>query len=142
MVSFPARALRSNLMGRLHGLVQRHGEAYLARARGGGTQRELVHADADMEVWLLAWLPDHTTSIHDHGGAVTATAVLDGALLEERFVRAGFGVRAAGTVRRAAGDYDELDEGAIHRVRALGRTITLHAYAPRALDGRELEETR
>lgn len=144
MVSIPVRARSSDdLTSRLHALVTEHGEAYCAKARGWNAtecQRELVHRDADTEVWLLWWQPDHVTPIHDHGGAVTVTTVLSGALFEEQFERAGFGVRLTGSVRREVGDYDALDVPDIHRVRAVGPTISLHLHTPRAIDGRTFED--
>jgi hypothetical protein len=36
-----------------------------------------------VEVWLLGWAPGQVTRAHDHGGAATALAVVDGVLMEE-----------------------------------------------------------
>lgn len=143
MVSIPARTLQSDLASRLHALVREHGEAYCAKARSWNAtecQRELVHSEADIEVWLLWWHPDHATPIHDHGGAITVTTVLSGALFEERFAREGFGVRVTDTVLRGYGEYDTLYEPDIHRVRSVGPTISIHLHSPRAIDGKVYEE--
>jgi hypothetical protein len=83
------------------------------------------------------------TPIHDHGGAVTVTTVLSGSVLEERFERidpaggaGGDRVRPTWTTVRGPGDVDPIDPSAIHRVRPLGRVVTLHLYVPRCTDGR------
>lgn len=141
MVSIPLRQ-PDNLASRLYALVREHGEAYCARARAWQSEecrREMVHAEADIEVWMLWWRPDHVTPIHDHGGAITTTTVLSGALFEESFARHHFGVRPTTSVRRDIGDYDTLAVPDVHRVRAIGPTISLHLHTPRAIDGAEFE---
>jgi predicted metal-dependent enzyme (double-stranded beta helix superfamily) len=141
VVSIPVRQ-PCTLATRLQALVREHGEAYCAHARAWQSEecrRELMHAEADIEVWLLWWRPDYVTPIHDHGGAITVTTVLSGALFEERFERHHFGVRPAGSIRRDPGDYDTLAVRDVHRVRAVGPTISLHLHTPRAIDGVEFE---
>lgn len=123
----------------LRSLVRDHGEAFHSRARfreGAEYNRELVHTAADFQVWLLSWLPGQITPIHDHGGVVTVTTVLSGAILEERFERTcGSLVRPTWTTRRVVGDIDRLDPAAIHRVRPVGNVVTLHLYVPTCADG-------
>jgi hypothetical protein len=130
----------SALATQLGALARDHGSTFRARAKfcaGVECHHELVHAAPDCEIWLLSWLPDQITPIHDHGGALTVTTVLSGALLEERFEPcAGWLVRPVWTLRREAGALDPIDPAAIHRVRPLGRAITLHLYAPSCVDGR------
>lgn len=141
MVSIPVRQ-SPTLASRLHALAQARGEALCVHARAWQSddcRRELVHVEDDIEVWLLWWRPDHATPIHDHGGAITVTTVLSGALFEERFERHRFGVKPAGTIRRDIGDYDTMAVPDIHRVRAIGPTISLHLHTPRAIDGVEFE---
>lgn len=48
--------------------------------------------DPDVDVWLLSWLPGHTTELHDHGDSAAAFTVVRGALTE---TRAEAGTRAA-----------------------------------------------
>jgi predicted metal-dependent enzyme (double-stranded beta helix superfamily) len=129
----------SDLSSFLGELVRDHGPAWHGRARfreGAECNRELVHTTAQLEVWLLSWLPGQVTPIHDHGGATTITTVLSGTVFEERFERtSGPLVRPTWTTLRAAGDIDRLDPAAIHRVRPLGNVVTLHLYLPACTDG-------
>ena len=54
-----------------------------------------LHADDDLDVWLISWTPDQSTALHDHGGSAGALTVVDGRLTEltaaphdlHRFVR-------------------------------------------------------
>lgn len=133
----------SNLVDILGALVRDHGETFHRRARfceGADYHRERVHAAPGYEVWLLSWLPGQITPIHDHGGAVTVTTVLSGAVLEERFERlAGGQVRPSWTKLRATGDIDPIAPTAIHRVRPVGNAVTLHLYVPTCADGQIYE---
>lgn len=88
---------------------------------------ELVHRDADVEVYVVSWMPGHDTGFHDHDDSAAAILVVEGSVVEERL---GFGLRDP--VRYAAGELVEVPAEAIHRVRHAGRApaVTLHAYAP------------
>jgi Cysteine dioxygenase type I len=44
-----------------------------------------LHADDELDVWLISWVPGHTTELHDHGGSLGALTVLSGALHEYRW---------------------------------------------------------
>jgi hypothetical protein len=91
-----------------------------------------LHAElAGAQVWLLSWLPDQDTPLHDHGTSAGAFAVVQGTL-SERVVAAG-----RTTVRESA---DDLTPG---RVRHFGphyvhqvtnaRTepaVSVHVYTP------------
>ena len=128
-----------DLVNVLAGLVRDHGAAFRGLARfeaGPECHRERVYTAADLEVWLLSWLPGQMTPIHDHGGAVTVTTVLSGSLIEERFVRTtGFDARPVWTMPRVAGDIDQIEPTAIHRVRPIGNVVTLHLYVPSCGEG-------
>ena len=136
---------RADLSSILRNLVRDHGAAFHSRARfrdGAEYNREQVYTAPGFEVWLLSWLPGQITPIHDHGGVVTVTTVLSGAILEERFERtSGPLVRQSWTTRRAAGDLDRLDPAAIHRVRPVGNVVTLHLYVPTCADGQIYQAT-
>ncbi len=86
---------------------------------------------AEAQVWLLSWLPDQGTPLHDHGTSAGAFAVVSGTLTE-RVVTAG-----RDGVRESA---DELTPG---RVRHFGRhhvhqvtnagvqaAVSVHVYTP------------
>ena len=44
-----------------------------------------VGSDADLDVWLISWVPGHPTELHDHAGSLGALTVLSGALDEFRW---------------------------------------------------------
>src|SRR4051794_17635502 len=43
-----------------------------------------LHGDAALEVWLLTWLADQSTDLHDHGASAAAFTVIEGSLSEVR----------------------------------------------------------
>jgi cysteine dioxygenase len=133
----------NELLASLQTFVRRDAGALRGRARFSPTNdyaRELVHRADGAELWLLSWLPGQVTPIHDHGGAASACTVLAGALLEQRFVRRGSGVVLAETTRHLPDHHVVIDADAIHRVRPLVPTISLHLYIPGALDGETFAE--
>jgi quercetin dioxygenase-like cupin family protein len=80
-----------------------------------------------VDVWVLTWLPDQATELHDHGHSTAAYTVLSGAVEEVRPVAGGLR-----TSRLVAGQTRWLAPGAIHDVRgaADGPAVSLHAYSP------------
>jgi quercetin dioxygenase-like cupin family protein len=80
------------------------------------------------ELWLLTWLPDQSTDLHDHGSSAAALTVVAG-LLEE--VRADAAGRRTSTVLRA-GDGVHLAPGVVHDVgnRGTEPAVSVHAYSP------------
>ena len=87
-----------------------------------------LHAGTHVDVWLLSWLPGHTTELHDHGDSAAAFTVLRGRLDE---VRLGPGQRALSALR-AVGSSTWIAPGVAHDVRAIGTdpAVSLHAYSP------------
>jgi predicted metal-dependent enzyme (double-stranded beta helix superfamily) len=84
-------------------------------------------ADPDVDVWLLSWLPEQSTELHDHGSSAAAFHVISGLLAETRW-EAGRSVvhrRGAGTTVWAA-------PGVVHDVCGAGDspTVSIHAYSP------------
>jgi len=125
----------------LRGFVRDRGESLQKRARfvpGDHYHRELVNSTPDLELWMLSWLPNQVSTIHDHGGAITVTTILSGALFEERFepIAGATTVRPTWTTKRGVGDIDPIDPTEIHRVTPIGRVVTLHLYAPTCPEGR------
>ena len=81
------------------------------------------------DVWLLTWLPDQTTDLHDHGEAAAAFTVVTGVLTEVR-------ARPDGVLSSSelpAGSTQTVPAGAVHDVANLGTApaISIHAYSPR-----------
>jgi predicted metal-dependent enzyme (double-stranded beta helix superfamily) len=104
---------------------------------------------ADAQVWLLSWLPEQGTPLHDHGTSAGAFAVVRGTLAE-RVVAAGRnGVRESsddltpGRVRHFGPHY-------VHQVSNPGNepAVSVHVYRPGlswmntyAVDGGTLRRT-
>ena len=79
------------------------------------------------DLWLLTWLPDQQTDLHDHGEADAAFTVVSGSLEE---VRVRDGARVATTLTR--GQVSWVPAGAVHDVgnRSTSPAISIHAYSP------------
>ena len=88
-----------------------------------------LHADDDLDVWLISWVPGHTTELHDHAGSLGALTVLSGALREYRWDGARLRQR-----RLDAGDQAAFPLGWVHDVTAAEdaafETLSVHAYSP------------
>lgn len=88
-----------------------------------------LHADDDLDVWLISWARGHTTELHDHGGSLGALTVLAGSLHELRWNGSGLHRR-----RLDAGDQAAFPLGWVHDVTAAGddwpETLSVHAYSP------------
>lgn len=105
---------------------------HLLPAGGWPTDRRWfarLHTDDELDVWLISWVPGHTTELHDHGGSLGALTVLSGALLEHRW--------DSGRLRSRhleAGDQAAFPLGWVHDVIAAGEggteTLSVHAYSP------------
>lgn len=87
-----------------------------------------LHGDDCVDVWLLTWLPGHTTDLHDHGDSSAAFVVVRGELEE---VRADRPDAALSSSRLAAGSAAWVAPGVIHDVRAHGDVpaVSIHAYS-------------
>lgn len=84
--------------------------------------------DAGVELWLISWPEGTETGWHDHGGSLGAFAVASGGVVEEVWATGGVRER-----RLAAGDSRSCGMRHVHNVRGSGpgRSLTVHAYAPR-----------
>jgi mannose-6-phosphate isomerase-like protein (cupin superfamily) len=81
----------------------------------------------DADLWLLTWLPDQQTDLHDHGEATAAFTVVSGQLEE---VRVSAGRRVSRSLSR--GQLSWVPAGAVHDVgnRSSAPAISIHAYSP------------
>jgi quercetin dioxygenase-like cupin family protein len=86
-----------------------------------------LHSDDDLDVWLISWVPGHSTELHDHAGSLGALTVLSGALREYRWDRGLLRSR-----RLDAGDQAAFPLGWVHDISAddPGETLSVHAYSP------------
>ena len=104
-----------------------HDWALLVRHDQQERTYQLLHRDADVEVYLVCWMPGQDTGFHDHDHSAAAITVVEGAITEERLA-------ITGAVKRtlSQGDSVTIAREAIHRVRHAGQrpATTLHAYSP------------
>lgn len=90
-----------------------------------------LHADDDLDVWLISWVPDRSTELHDHAGSIGALTVLSGSLIESRW--AGNELKSR---HLDAGDQASFPLGWVHDVAHApgstgpGPTLSVHAYSP------------
>ena len=81
-----------------------------------------------MEMWLLSWLPHHSTGFHDHGESNVGFCVTQGTLVEQQLRFAGPPCELrleAGATRAAGSDYIhclEWESGS--------PALSVHVYSP------------
>lgn len=92
-----------------------------------------LHSDEDVDVWLISWVPERNTELHDHAGSFGAITVLSGSLTELRWTGDALVER-----QLDAGDQASFPLGWVHDVmRSPGTeigpdapTLSVHAYSP------------
>jgi mannose-6-phosphate isomerase-like protein (cupin superfamily) len=96
--------------------------------RSDGRWWTRLHADHVLDVWLLTWLADQTTDLHDHGGSAAAFVVVEGALEE---IRAEPGADLTRAVA-VTGETCTVAPGVVHDVRNPTGVpaVSIHAYSP------------
>jgi hypothetical protein len=91
-----------------------------------------LHADlADAQVWLLSWLPEQGTPLHDHGTSAGAFSVVRGTLTE-RVVAAGRSGVQETTDELTAGRVRHFGPHYVHQVTntATEPAVSVHVYTP------------
>ena len=86
---------------------------------------------AGAQVWLLSWLPDQGTPLHDHGTSAGAFAVVRGALTE-RVVAAGRTGVTESQLELSAGRIRHFGPHYVHQVTNLHTepAVSVHVYTP------------
>ena len=88
-----------------------------------------LHGDDELDIWLISWVPDHSTELHDHGGSLGALTLLSGSLDEFRWDGEALRHR-----RIDAGDQAAFPLGWVHDVgwapTPAAPTLSVHAYSP------------
>jgi mannose-6-phosphate isomerase-like protein (cupin superfamily) len=81
------------------------------------------------DVWLLTWVTDTNTDLHDHGESAGAFTVVSGELEEVRPDPQTGGLVSA---RVLPGHVCRVDRGEVHDVRSpsLLPAVSIHAYSP------------
>ncbi|GGK60255.1 cysteine dioxygenase [Nocardia camponoti] len=101
-----------------------------------------LHADDEVDIWLISWTPGKSTELHDHAGSLGALTVLSGALSEYRWTgtqlrrrtlsagdQASFPIGWVHDVVRAPVNA-VTDSGTGESVGPLDPTLSVHAYSP------------
>ena len=122
--------VRPPALQRLSATVAEHPEVWADYVRFdlGHRYYARLHRDAGFEVWLICWEIGQDTLMHDHGGAVGAFAVAQGALIED------YGDRHAHQIDfrvHQAGASTPFDETYVHNLTNYGleQTVSVHAYS-------------
>lgn len=93
-----------------------------------------LYGDDELDLWLISWVADRSTEMHDHGGSLGALTVVSGALRETRWNGEALRHR-----RLAAGDQAAFPLGWVHDVvwapggdasAPVTPTLSVHAYSP------------
>jgi hypothetical protein len=90
------------------------------------------HADlAGAQVWLLSWLPEQGTPLHDHGTSAGAFAVVRGTLTE-RVVAAGRDAVPESTADLTVGRVRHFGAHYVHQVTNVQAepAVSVHVYTP------------
>jgi quercetin dioxygenase-like cupin family protein len=83
-----------------------------------------LHADDEVDVWLITWLQEQSTTLHDHGGSVGAFTVVRGTLRE--YLPSGVEHElTVGSTRSFGADYVHDVYNPHHEA-----AISVHAYSP------------
>ncbi|MDH6247108.1 cysteine dioxygenase family protein [Mycobacterium sp. OTB74] len=92
-----------------------------------------LYGDDELDIWLISWVPGHSTELHDHGGSLGALTVVSGALSETRWDGRGLRRRTL-----ESGDQAGFPLGWVHdvvlepgrQVSTASPTLSVHAYSP------------
>lgn len=92
-----------------------------------------LESDDELDLWLISWVPDKSTQLHDHAGSLGALTVLSGALSEFRWAGSALRQRTL-----FAGDQASFPIGWVHDVVQASSavvgpnepTLSVHAYSP------------
>ncbi|WP_375489927.1 cysteine dioxygenase family protein [uncultured Jatrophihabitans sp.] len=102
---------------------------YIDYSASSAEQRwhQRIYRDRRMDVWLISWLPEQGTQLHDHGGSSGAFSVLSGTLTES-VVSGG----ACRELSRAGGESVGFGAHYVHDVRNTSDdpAVSVHAYSP------------
>ena len=91
---------------------------------------------ASAQVWLLSWLPEQGTPLHDHGWSAGAFAVVRGTLTERVVAAARHGARSGRPPRElTVGRVRHFGPHYVHQVTNEGAepAISVHVYTPALL---------
>ena len=128
------RILTPEALSVLAGAIGRDERLWRQHARHEHDVRftQLLHRQANLDVWLLCWIGAQETGLHDHEVSAGAFYVCEGRLVEDILLADASGsVRTEVRVARA-GAAVGFDGSRIHGVRHEGPSIatSIHVYSP------------
>ncbi|MDQ3867303.1 MAG: cysteine dioxygenase family protein [Actinomycetota bacterium] len=87
--------------------------------------------DVHLDVWLICWLNQQDTGLHDHDVSSGAVFVCDGVLAEDRLQHSRGALRVR-TREHGAGTSFHFDASYVHRMRHVGGSLatSVHCYSP------------
>ena len=94
-----------------------------------------LHGDDELDIWLISWVPDHSTELHDHGGSLGALTVVSGALRETRGTARRCGAVASERAIRRRSRWAGCTTSCGRPTGPVGSgprrpTLSVHAYSP------------
>jgi hypothetical protein len=90
-----------------------------------------IYRDRRVDIWLISWLTDQGTQLHDHGGSAGAFTVLSGTLSEAVLLDSGPRRGQLRERRQVSGRSVGFGPNYIHDVRNLDTApaVSVHAYS-------------
>ena len=124
----------SHLGTGLQDLVSRVKEADPQTVNGlpfpeAGYKRHVLSLDPEAELIAATWAAGQGTPLHGHGSSQTLTKVLEGFIVEERFVPDGDDYRYE-LAELGPGSWSHAGPGVVHRVWGRTPTRTIQCTAP------------
>jgi len=90
-----------------------------------------IYRDPRVDVWLISWLPEQGTQLHDHGGSAGSFTVISGVLAEAVYIRSGPDAGLLREREHKVGRSVGFNRQYVHDVRNLSDApaISVHAYS-------------
>ena len=90
-----------------------------------------LYRDTHIDIWLICWLDDQKTGLHDHDLSSGAVYVCEGTIVEDRFQLHPDGFMHSSR-QRPAGECFDFDAAYIHGLRHEGGppATSIHCYSP------------
>lgn len=90
-----------------------------------------IYRDQRVDIWVITWLTDQGTQLHDHGGSSGAFTVVSGTLSEAVHIGSGPGAGSLRERRHVAGRNIGFGPHHVHDVRNVDAepAISVHAYS-------------
>lgn len=125
----PGRTLLPEELRTLAASVAARPELWQQHARHDGAERHFhsLHRDANVDVWVLSWVPGNDTGWHDHDISSGAVAVVAGTVTEHNLAVGSPSVESD----VVAGQVFCFGPEHIHRLTGKDpRSVSIHAYSP------------